>query len=49
MKKTSKETRISATPQKAARRNFLKAAATGSVALAAAASLPKPAISQGAM
>jgi TRAP-type mannitol/chloroaromatic compound transport system substrate-binding protein len=49
MKKTSKETRISATPQKAARRHFLKAAATGSVALAAASSLAKPAISQGAM
>ena len=50
--KKSKETSHPAhpaTPKETARRNFLKAAATGSVALAAASSLPKPAISQGLM
>ena len=47
--KESKETSTSVTPQKTARRRFLKAAATGSVALAAASSLAKPAISQGTM
>jgi len=47
--KKSKETSHPVTPDRSARRNFLKAAATGSVALAAASSLAKPAISQGLM
>jgi TRAP-type mannitol/chloroaromatic compound transport system substrate-binding protein len=50
MKKSKdKETSNPVTPGTSARRNFLKAAATGSVALAAASSLAKPAISQGLM
>ena len=45
--KKSKETAVSATPRKTARRSFLKGAAAGSAALAAASGLAKPAVSQG--
>jgi len=47
--KKSKNTSRPATPRRTARRHFLKAAASGSVALAAASGLPKPATSQGLM